>query len=69
MALEIGNKVENNGLSSNGRLTAEEFNALIRQVNLNTPKELESPEAHQILVDSGAVVEGQVYFTAEEDDI
>ena len=35
MALSFNNKVENQGATSAGRLTAEEFNALVSQVNLN----------------------------------
>lgn len=35
MALTFGNKVENNGATSAGKLSAEEFNELVRQVNEN----------------------------------
>ena len=35
MALDFGNKVENNGATAQGRLSAEEFNTLVAQVNTN----------------------------------
>ena len=35
MPLTFGNKVENNGATSAGKLSAEEFNQLVRQVNTN----------------------------------
>ena len=35
MALTIGNKVENNGATSAGKLTADEFNQLVQQINTN----------------------------------
>ena len=44
MALLIGNKIENNGASPNGRLTATEFNQLVEQVNLNSPVFIDSKD-------------------------
>lgn len=35
MPLTFGNKVENNGATSAGKLTAEEFNQMIQQINTN----------------------------------
>jgi hypothetical protein len=66
MALDIGNKVENNGLTANGKLTAAEFNQLVNQINLNTPIEVESEEALETMIAQNQIVEGQIYFIAEE---
>lgn len=66
MALNIQPKVENQGLTSNGRLTADEFNQLLTQVKLNTPTEVASEEVLAQMVQDGTIVEGQVYYVAEE---
>lgn len=66
MALNIQPKVENQGLTANGRLTATEFNQLLAQVKLNTPTEVASEEVLAQMVQDGTIVEGQVYYVAEE---
>lgn len=66
MALNIQPKVENQGLTSHGRLTADEFNQLLAQVKLNTPTEVASEEVLAQMVQDGTIVEGQVYYVAEE---
>lgn len=66
MALNIPPKVENQGLTANGRLTADEFNQLLTQVNLNTPTEVASEAVLAQMVQDGTIVEGQVYYIAEE---
>jgi hypothetical protein len=68
MALNIGNKIENNGSSANGRLSADEFNQLVAQVNLNTPIEVESEEKLQQMAKDGLIVEGQIYYIPEDED-
>ena len=35
MALDFGNKVSNSGINACGKLTAEEFNQLVAQINTN----------------------------------
>ena len=35
MALDFGNKVSNSGINAYGKLTAEEFNQLVAQINTN----------------------------------
>lgn len=66
MALNIQPKVENQGLTANGRLTAAEFNQLLAQVKLITPTEVASEEVLAQMVQDGTIVEGQVYYVAEE---
>ena len=66
MALEIGNKVENQGMSPNGRLTASEFNRLVQQVNLNTPIPVDSEEDLKAMIDDGTIVPGQIYYIPED---
>ena len=66
MALNIQPKVENQGLTPNGRLTADEFNQLLAQVKLNTPTEIASEEVLAQMVQDGTIVEGQIYYIAEE---
>lgn len=66
MALEIEHKVENQGLTKHGRLTADEFNALLDQVNKNTPRLVESEEEFAQMIADGSIVEGQIYFIPEE---
>lgn len=66
MALNIQPKVENQGLTANGRLTAAEFNQLLAQVKLNTPTEVASEEVLAQMAQDGTIVEGQVYYVAEE---
>lgn len=66
MALKIPPKVDNHGTTTNGRLTATEFNALVEQVHLNTPKLIESEEEYERMVAAGEIVEGQIYYIAEE---
>lgn len=66
MALEIEPKVENQGLTKHGKLTANEFNAVLSQVNKNTPQLVASEEAFAQMIEDGSIVEGQVYYIAEE---
>lgn len=66
MALEIEPKVENLGLTKHGKLTANEFNAVLSQVNKNTPQLVASEEAFAQMIEDGSIVEGQVYYIAEE---
>lgn len=65
MALEIEPKVENQGLTKHGILTADEFNALLEQVKKNTPQEVESEEVLNQMVEDGNIVIGQIYYTPE----
>lgn len=66
MALNIEPKVENQGLTKHGRLTADEFNVILAQINKNTPQEVESEEAMEQLIADGSIVEGQIYYIPEE---
>lgn len=66
MALEIEPKVENQGLTKHGKLTANEFNAVLSQVNKNTPQLVASEEVFAQMIEDGSIVEGQVYYIAEE---
>lgn len=66
MALPIDPKVENQGLTQHGRLTAEEFNLLLDQVNKNTPQLVASEEALAQMIVDGSIVEGQIYYIPEE---
>ncbi len=66
MALPIEPKVENQGLTKHGRLTADEFNALLDQVNKNTPQLVASEEALEQMIADGSIVEGQIYYIPEE---
>lgn len=67
MALNIEPKVENQGLTKHGRLTADEFNAILDQVNKNTPHLVASEDAFAKMIEDGSIVEGQVYYIAEEE--
>jgi len=66
MALPIEPKVENQGLTKHGRLSAAEFNALLEQVNKNTPQLVASEEALEQMIADGSIVEGQIYYIPEE---
>lgn len=66
MALPIEPKVENQGLTQHGRLTAAEFNLLLEQVNKNTPQPVASEEALEQMIKDGSIVEGQIYYIPEE---
>lgn len=66
MALNIEHKVENQGRTVNGRLSAEEFNQVLDQVNRNTPQLVASEEAFEAMIEAGEIVEGQIYYIAEE---
>lgn len=66
MALDIEPKVENQGLTKHGRLTADEFNAILAQINKNTPQKVASEEAMEQMIADGSVVDGQVYYIEEE---
>lgn len=66
MSLPISPKVENQGLTQHGRLTATEFNQLLAQVNKNTPIPVESEDVFAQMVLDGSVVEGQIYCTLED---
>ena len=66
MALPIERKVENQGLTKHGRLSAAEFNALLEQVNKNTPQLVASEEALEQMIADGSIVEGQIYYIPEE---
>ena len=66
MALPIDPKVENQGLTQHGRLTAAEFNLLLEQVNKNTPQLVASEEAFAQMIADGSIVEGQIYYIPEE---
>lgn len=67
MALDLGNKVENQGTTQHGRLTAAEWNRLVDQVNKNTPVYVPSEEALQSMIESGLIVPGQIYYIPEEE--
>lgn len=66
MALDIEPKVENQGLTKHGKLTADEFNAILAQINKNTPQKVASEEAMEQMIADGSVVDGQVYYIEEE---
>lgn len=66
MALPIEPKVENQGLTKHGRLTADEFNLVLSQVNKNTPQLIESEEIMEQMIEDGSVVDGQIYYIAED---
>ena len=66
MAFPIEPKVENQGLTKHGRLSAAEFNALLEQVNKNTPQLVASEEALEQMIADGSIVEGQIYYIPEE---
>lgn len=66
MALPIEPKVENQGLTKHGRLTADEFNALVDQVNKNTPQLVASEDVLTQMIEEGKIVEGQIYYVPEE---
>lgn len=66
MALDIEPKVENQGLTKHGRLTADEFNALLEQVKKNTPQLVASEDVLAQMIDDGQIVEGQIYYVPEE---
>lgn len=66
MSLPIEPKVENQGLTQHGRLTAAEFNLLLEQINKNTPQPVASEEALKQMIQDGSIVEGQMYYIPEE---
>jgi hypothetical protein len=66
MSLPIEPKVENQGLTQHGRLTAAEFNLLLEQINKNTPQPVASEEALEQMIQDGSIVEGQIYYIPEE---
>lgn len=68
MALEFGNKVENQGTTPDGKLTAGEFNLLVEQVNKNTPIQVDSEDSLKEMIENGSIVPGQVYFIAEDEE-
>ena len=66
MALNIEHKVENQGLTKHGQLTADEFNQILDQINKNTPQEVASEDVFEQMVADGNIVDGQIYFIPEE---
>lgn len=68
MALDIGNKVENQGTTANGRLTAAEFNLLVQQVNKNTPIEVKDEDELKAMMENGTIVPGQIYYIPEDEE-
>lgn len=65
MSLPIEPKVENQGLTQHGRLTAAEFNLLLEQINKNTPQPVANEEALEQMIQDGSIVEGQIYYIPE----
>lgn len=66
MALQIEHKVENEGRTKHGKLSADEFNQLLDQINKNTPQLVASEEALAQMIEDGSIVEGQIYYVAED---
>lgn len=66
MALSINSKVENQGQTVHGRLSAAEFNQLLDQVKKNTPQLVASEEVFEAMMANGEIVEGQIYYIAED---